>query len=460
MKTYQDYLAIDQNNIEDVAKFVNSVISDYKFSEQYQTACIAKDYFDHKNRTIREYQKLLYTVTGATVPDNYSANWKMASNFFYRFLVQENQYLLGNGVSWKDDSTGQKLGKDFDTVLQDAGEDALWGAVSYGYYSLNNVQVFTALEFAPLYDEEDGALKGGVRFWQIDESKPLRATFYVLDGFTEFMWKKGQVEVVSPKRGYIAKVSTSKADGTKIYDYENYPKLPIVPLWANKSHQSEIVGLREQIDCYDLIKSGFANDVDDAALIYWTLNNAGGMDDISLAQFVERMKTLHAAAMEDDGAQATAHSIALPYESKEALLDRLRSDLYEDAMALDTKELASGGQAVTASIIAAYKPLDSKCDKYEYCVLKFIDGILQLAGIEDETPTFTRSMVINRTEEINSLLSAGEYLTQEYVARKVLELFGDGDKADDLIKEIEKSKVTEALGSFKDETESTEGAEQ
>jgi hypothetical protein len=122
-------------------------------------------------------------------------------------------------------------------------------------------------------------------------------------------------------------------------------------------------------------------------------------------------------------------------------------------MALDTKALASGGQAVTASIIAAYKPLDSKCDKYEYCVLDFLKGILKLAGIEDERPTFTRSMIVNITEEINSVLSAAEYLPESYTARKMLELLGDGDKADEVVKEVEKNNVANALGSFREESE-------
>jgi hypothetical protein len=312
MKTYQDLLALPEGDEKKRMQFVKAVIDEYKWSEMYKTACIAKDYFDHKNRTIREFQKLLYTVSGAAVPDNYSANFKMASNFFYRFLVQENQHLLGNGVSWQNEKTKAKLGEDFDTKLQDAGEDALWGAVSYGFYNKDHLEVFDALEYAPLYDEEDGALKGGVRFWQIDDSRPMRATLYELDGYTEYMWKKGKGEIIQGKRGYIAKTVSSIADGTRIYDYENYPTFPIVPLWANNSHQSEIVGLREQIDCYDLIKSGYANDVDDASLIYWTLDNAGGMDDIDLAKFVKRMKTLHAVALEDDGAQATAHTIDLP----------------------------------------------------------------------------------------------------------------------------------------------------
>ena len=47
-----------------------------------------------------------------------------------------------------------------------------------------------------------------------------------------------------------------------------------MPLWANPRRQSEITGIRTQIDAYDFIKSGFAN-----AQIYWVLKNAGGMRD-------------------------------------------------------------------------------------------------------------------------------------------------------------------------------------
>ena len=70
-------------------------------------------------------------------------------------------------------------------------------------------------------------------------------------------------------------------------------------MWGNANKQSELVGIREQIDCYDLIKSKFANDIDDASQIYWILQNAGGMDDIDLTRFVERMKTVRAAVVED-----------------------------------------------------------------------------------------------------------------------------------------------------------------
>lgn len=432
MVTYQDLqTAIADNTLKE---FVKSTINRHKSSEEYQTALVADEYNRRLNRTIIQLQKLLYKVTGEAVPDNYSANYKLRSNFFNRFITQLNQYVLGNGVTWNDEKTSDALGEDFDNELEDAGEKALVHSVSFGFWNLDHLEVFSYLEFVPLFDEQDGALKAGIRFWQIDPKKPLRATLYEMDGYTDYLWDKDNPDgkIVNEKRAYILKTKSTEADGTVIYDYENYPTFPIVPFWGNKYKQSEFVGMRENIDCYDLIKSGFANTVDDASMIYWTIQNAGGMDDIDLAKFVEHMRTVKASVVDQNGATAEAHTMDVPYASREALLDRLRADMYEDFMALDTKDIASG--AVTATQIeASYEPLNSKADKYEYCVIKFIKGILALAGIDDN-PTFTRSKIVNRTEEIQTIIQAGEYLESDYVTEKIMTILGDADMVEDVLK--------------------------
>lgn len=437
MLTYQDLQQVPDTD-EARLDFVKRCIQQHKSSNLYLNAVIADEYDRHQNRTIREYQKLLYDVTGKAVPDNWSANYKMASKFFNRFITQENQYLLGNGVGWKDEGTKDKLGDDFDTQMQKLGQKALSGAVSFGFWNLDHLEDFSVLEFAPLYDEENGALMAGVRFWQVDIKKPLRATLYEIDGYTDMIWNqksdKGYGEILHEKRPYKLKIRTSEADGMEIYDGENYPSFPIVPLWGNPQKQSELVGIREAIDCYDLIKSGYANNVDEGSLIYWTLNNAGGMSDIDLAKFVERMKSMH-AAVTDDGVQAESHNLEAPYQSREALLEKLRSDLYEDAMALDIKNI-SGGAVTATQIKAAYEPLNSKTDQYEYCVREFLKGILKLAGIEDE-PMFTRSVIVNSQEEIQLVLQSAPYLDEEYVTRKILTLLGDGDLADEVLERID-----------------------
>ena len=434
-KTYQDFLEVVENETE-LKHFVRQIIGEHKNSDLYADADIAYQYAKHRNVTIGQYQKLLYTISGQAVPDNFSACWKMASNYFFRFVTQEVQYLLGNGITWRDKSTKDKVGINFDQQLQKLGKNALIGGCAFGFWNYDHLDVFNLLDFAPLYDEENGALMAGVRFWQLANNKPLRATLYELDGYTEYIWRPGEDgEILKNKRPYIARTSTTEADGTEIYDYDNYPGFPIIPLWGNQNRQSELVGLREQIDCYDLIKSGFANDLDDASQIYWVIQNAGGMDDIDLTKFVERMKTVKAAVVEDNGAKAEAHTVEVPYASREALLTRLSKDLYRDAMALDTEEIAGG--AITATQIrAAYEPLNSKTDEFEYCVYDFVDKMLKIAGIQNEKPTFTRSMMLNRSEEIDSVLKAAQFLDADYVTQKLLTIEGDGDMADEMVKKM------------------------
>lgn len=416
MFTYEDLLDVEEGNEAKRASFILAAISDYKSSNMYRDAVTAYDYFRRRNVTIREYQKLLYTLSGEAVPDNFSANYKFCNAFFQIFVEQENSYLLGNGVTFNEDSTKEKLGgDDFDNTLMELGEYALWGAVSYGFFNLDHVDTFKATEFAPLIGEEDGALHAGIRWWQIDNSKPLRATLYEEDGYTDYIWhinnRNGETEegqVLHPKRPYVQIVGKSEADGEEILDGENYPGFPIVPLWANLVHQSELVGIREKIDGYDLIQSGLCNTIDEASIVYWTIQNAGGMDDVDLAKFLERMKTVKAAVVDDEGARAESHTINVPYQASQTALLDLRDSLYRDAMALDTDKVSAGNITATA-IQAAYQNLDLKCDRFEMCVSDFIRNILKLVGIED-SPVFKRTKVVNMQEETQMVLSAAEYL--------------------------------------------------
>lgn len=438
--TYNDLIELGENE-EERKDFIFRAIADHKATEEYKIARDAELYMKTLNPTIMAYKKLLYTLSGEAVPDNFSANHKCASSFFKRFVTQENQFLLGNGANFGDDGTKKLLGKDFDTQLQKAGRAALIDGVAFAFVNHDHIEVFKYTEFKPLWDEEDGALKAGIRYWQVDSDKPLRATLYELDGYTEYIKRKGEdMEVLNDKKPYQQVISHSEVDGTQILDGYNYPSFPIVPLWGNPEHQSELITIRSQIDAYDLIKSGFANDLDDASMIYWTISNAGGMDDIDLAQFIERMKVVKAATVGDGDAKAEAHTLDVPYQSREAYLTRLEADMYKDAMALDTTQIAAG-QVTATQIEAAYEPLNEKCDMFEYCVQEFVQGVLSVLGIED-TCTFERSKVANKAEEINALLAGAEYLSQKYITEKLLTILGDIDKVEEVLAQIADESMT------------------
>ena len=432
MKSYQDLIDVGANEAARMA-FVFSAITEHKGTKPYIVALDAEQYYRGLNPRITKYEKIIYDMRGDAHVDKWTPNHKIASNFFNFAITQENQYLLGNGATFTKDDTKDKLGKDFDEQLQDLGKKALVGGVAFGFFNLDHIDAFSLLEFVPLYDEENGALRAGIRFWQVDSDKPMRATLYEEDGYTDYIRANDKSAMLHEKRPYKLKVRTSEADGEEIYDGENYPSFPIVPLWGNDKKQSELVGRQGTIDAFDLLNSNLVNNLDEANYIYWVLTNCGGMDEMDDAKFIEQLKTSHVAHADgDSGATAQAHTIEAPYQASEAAIQTIQRRLYEDFMCLDVNSLSAANKTAT-EIKAAYQPLDSKCDMYEYCVIEFVQKILELAGIDDKV-TFTRSKVVNKSDEINTLLAAQAYLDDETIVEQVCQILGIADKTDEIIR--------------------------
>ena len=432
MKSYQDLIDVGANEAARMA-FVFSAITEHKGTKPYIVALDAEQYYRGLNPRITKYEKIIYDMRGDAHVDKWTPNHKIASNFFNFAITQENQYLLGNGATFTKDDTKDKLGKDFDEQLQDLGKKALVGGVAFGFFNLDHIDAFSLLEFVPLYDEENGALRAGIRFWQVDSDKPMRATLYEEDGYTDYIKALDKSAILHEKRPYKIKVRVSEVDGEEIYDGENYPSFPIVPLWGNDKKQSELVGRQGTLDAFDLLNSNLVNNLDEANYIYWVLTNCGGMDEMDDAKFIEQLKTSHVAHADgDSGATAEAHTIEAPYQASESAIQTIQRRLYEDFMCLDVNSLSASSKTAT-EIRAAYQPLDSKCDMYEYCIISFVQKILELAGIDD-TVTFTRSKIVNKSEEINTLLAAQAYLDDETLVEQVCTILGIGDKVDEIIR--------------------------
>jgi SPP1 family phage portal protein len=278
----------------------------------------------------------------------------------------------------------------------------------------------------------------------------FRATLYEPDGYTEYIQSNSDAaRLLTEKRAYKTRVTSTEYGGIESRMDENYSELPIIPLYANDSHESELIGIRESIDCYDLIKSGLANNIDDMSGLYWILNNTGGMDDVDLARFVQRLKTVRASALDgDDGANVQAITQEVPYQAREKMLEILRNDIYDDFQALDVKAFSNGAKTAQ-EIKSAYQPQDNKCADFEYYILDFIQKILKIAETDDN-PVLNWNKIVNQSETTNMILTAANYLTDEMVVKKLP--FLTPEEADEVIK----GRATEAVNNFfSDENEPT-----
>ena len=440
MQTFQDL----QRVAEGVArgKFCKDAIAEFRRTEKYLQAKAGDAYYNKHNLTIEAYQKMLTTISGARVADSFSANYKLKTLFFRRLVTQQIQYVLGNGLVLSDEKNKEKLGADFDFQLQNAAKKAMASGVAFGFWNLDHMEVFgyadtkTEPGFCPFYDEKTSKLRAGVRFWfrYVNEKEVLRMTLYEEDGYTEFVSADDEVSILEEKRGYIRTIK-ELGNGVieDVYD-ENHGSIPIIPMYANDCHESELVGIRECIDCYDLIKSGLANNIDDSSEIYWLLTNTGGMDDVDLARFLQRMKTVHASVVDGDaGADAEAHTMEIPVNARQTMLEVLRKDIYEDFQALDVNQLSAAAKT-TQEIQAAYQAQDNKCADFEYYMLDFVQQILALAEIDDN-PTFNWNRVVNQAEQTQMILSAASLLPQELLIKKLPWL--TPEEADEAIKQMD-----------------------
>ena len=141
IKTYQDLLEVgedEQNRME----FIRAAIEDHRSSEAYRTATDAEEYYYGTNPTISHYEKVIYDLQGRAHRDMYTANHKLSSRFFGMAVDQEASYLLGNGVTFQQDSTSDKLGKGFDQDILHIARAAIIGGVAFGMWDLDHIQIF------------------------------------------------------------------------------------------------------------------------------------------------------------------------------------------------------------------------------------------------------------------------------------------------------------------------------
>jgi hypothetical protein len=412
MYTYQDFVKDAESNLPYA---ISKAITQHRISDVYKTSVDADRYDAQQNTTIMQFTKKLYGINEGN-PDLISSSNRLCSNFFRRLNTQRVTYSMGNGMKFGKRDTEKKLGYNFEQTMQSAGYYGCIHGITFLFWNLDHVHNFKITEFAPLWDEEDGTLKAGIRFWRLDENKPSKAVLYEIDGYTVFEGSGGfsDFRIKEDKRAYMMTYAKAPADAeAEIIGEENYNGFPIIPLYGSRLKQSTLVGMKAQIDAYDLVRSGFADDLAECSEIYWLIGNAGGMLDSDLAKFRRRLKLEHIASIPDvDDVSVTPYTQEIPYQSRKAFLDDIRAGIYEDFGGLDVHTVSAG--ATNDHIDAAYQPLDENADDYELQIIEAVHKLLALLNIED-TPIFKRNRISNEKETTEMILASANYLDDETV---------------------------------------------
>lgn len=375
----------------------------------------AEAYFLGKNPAIDKTLSWKNSRTGNTITVK---NTIVKSNYFYRFLLQVNQFLLTNGVQLETEAIKAKLGVGFDKTFEAAGESTLIFGVAWLFKDLDKIQLFTALEFIPLFDRRTGEIKAGVRFGRLDSDNPMWVELYELDGITEYEEQtnvNGKVTVgklveTVPKRSYFAEVTTYAVNEnlTEETPIQKYKSFPVIPFYANNYHRSTLTEpVKTKIDMFDQVFSNFGDDLLRATFVYWMLNGVNGTKE-EIMDMLADIHELHATYSPDGGgASAVPHTIDVPYAARQTALDILRKELYADYMAMDLDQI-TGGSLTNVAIDTAKFNLSLTCSKFENEAFSAVQKLLKLEDIETENIRFKKQSISNETEITTNIISLYE----------------------------------------------------
>ena len=461
--TYQDWIDTPEHKR---LELLMDIIKGYKSSADFKAGLTANAYFRAENptvmsKTILKARKAEYTDASGrkrsrAVTEDVVGN-RISSAFLYRFITQQNQFLLSEGVTLKDEKARDALGKYFDEQLEQLGEKALLHGVAWGFWNAGNLEIIESVKDSmsgavALVDERTSEPMLLVQFWQVNASRPMYVRLFTLDGVVEYRQNEDKLEEISPLRAYVLHTLTDDL-GTVITGGQNYAMLPVRPLCANSERRSELTpAIKSKIDAYDAILSDFADNLDRANDVYWVLNNFGGsMDDV--AELLEQINRLKAVSNLSDGTGAAStaepHTIEVPYAAREKALDLLERALYQDYMALDMDEL-TGGSLTNVAIRAAAANFNLKADRYEWQVRKFVREILVLAGVESDEIRFKRQSIANESETVADIatmrpdidrrtaLKINPYIQEEEIEQIMLDADAESVTGQPSIDELDK----------------------
>lgn len=427
--TYQDW-----EKERDRLSMLRTVINAYVGSDEFRYALTAQNYFRGENEEVarkvvlrpQHYERRDgegRTMVGIGTKE--IAGNRISSNYLFRFITQQNQYLLSYGVTLGDASHKERLGKGFDKALESMGEYALVQGLCWGFWNADHLEIIPAARdqcsgLVALLDEMTGLPRLAIQFWRLSDSRPLYVRLFEEDGVTVYRTdEKGQLTPSEPKRAY-KQIVRSDAAGESVVGAENWSALPVIPLYANTERRSELTfSLKAKIDAYDRILSDFGDNLDRANDVYWVLNNFGGtMKDI--LEMLEQIQQIRAVANFSDGtgggSTAEPRTIEVPYAARQTALVLLEKAMYADYMALSMDEL-TGGSLTNVAIEAAKANLNLKADRYEWQVFSFVRQVLLLNGIDTDEISFKRQGISNDYETVQAIYTMRDDLDRETALR-------------------------------------------
>lgn len=411
-----------------------------------------------KKRTVLGEDGKLVTI------DNLPNNRKV-DNQYAKMVDQKKNYLLGQPISFDCDDKEYVeqlktvFNKKFQKTLKDLGEDCLNGGIAwlYPYYDDSKLKFkkFPAYEILPFWkDTAHTELEMAVRFYF--EEKPnatspedviKKVEIFTPNGIDHYTFENNRLvpDVAKPHENYLTVKTGDEEQG---YNWER------IPLIAFKYNAKEIPLIKKCKNLQDAINdiiSTFKNNMEeDARNTILVLENYDGQN---LGEFRQNLAQYGAVKVRSgDGARGDVRTLTVEVDSAnyEAILKVFKKALIENCKGYDFSELHTGGSPNQMNIKSIYSDIDLDANDQETefqasfeDLLWFVNKALNISEEKDVDVIFNRDGVVNETEIMQMLVTAGVKISNRSLLAQVPWI----DDIEDELKQVKKEEQ-EAMDAY------------
>jgi len=378
---------------------------------------IARNYYNHKNS--KDDGLISYVDTaGNTKTLNLSKDSELYTNFFRLIVNQKLDYLLAKEPTLKNDKYSITRIVDLleDLVLSASLDTTAW----VQFYIYNNELDWLIVpdkEVIPYYDRYNKNLEELIKYFLIDKD-----TFYVehwtLRGLKTFKIHKDRITDVMNKSHFEVKTFYVNGD-IDSEDSKNFNSIPFIPMFNNKSKKSDIEGIKELLDMYNSISSGFIKNINVFQEFILKLKGYAS-DSNTLDEVLHNIKKYKAMSLQE-GADADYMKVDIPVEARQVILDIIKENIFLISQSMNPTQLGDGN--ITNIVIQSrYAALDMKANKTEKQIKLFYEKFANFLqdfykSLFDGTIICNRSMLFNITEAIKNCVDSKGIISDETIVK-------------------------------------------
>ena len=306
-----------------------------------------------------------------------SADNRIPANFYNILVNQKAAYLFTDPPVFDTGNEGinkavqEALGDSFSKICKDLCIKASNSTIAWLHYweDTNGKFRFAAIDpkqIIPVWtDDLEKELSGILRVYYTLNDKGKKLNIYEYwDGESCHAFYKESREIVDALKPYDAS-AMAEPPGSDSCSWEHgFGEVPFIPFPNNAEGGNDLNDVKELIDAYDKVYSGFLNDLEDIQEVIFVLAGYEGEDLKEFLQKLKKYKTIKVDNEEEGKGGLNTLTIDIPVEAREKMLAMTRKSIFEQGMGIDPDPQNFGNSSGVAL-------------KYLYSLLELKAGLME-----------------------------------------------------------------------------------